>query len=112
MARREDEEILTIRPGEKCERCGYDRCPKAIHPFAGKMLCGNCRIEMGEESGPRIKHFGERNGKTRITTAKVVDMRAKYAKGDVTQEELARELGISRPSVANILARRRWGHVP
>lgn len=112
MARREHEEIPTIRPGEKCERCGYDRCPKAIRPRAGEMLCGNCRVEVGEEPGPGSKQFGERNGKTRITAAKVVDMRAKYAKGDVTQEDLARELGISRPSVANILARRRWGHVP
>jgi hypothetical protein len=38
-------------------------------------------------------------------------MRAKYGRGDITQEQLAAEYGVSGPHVCGILAGKFWKHI-
>ena len=55
---------------------------------------------------------GERNGKAKLTAAKVLEIRAKYAAGGVSQRALAIEYGVSQLPIEQIIKRKLWKHIP
>lgn len=54
---------------------------------------------------------GERNGHAKITAARVIEMRQRYAAGGVSQSQLAREYEVNQAEVCRILNRKRWAHL-
>lgn len=48
----------------------------------------------------------------KLTPSDVMDMRAAYANGGITHKELAAKYGISRKAACDIVAGRRWAHLP
>jgi hypothetical protein len=54
---------------------------------------------------------GSRNPAAKLTEGQVIDMRARYAVGGITHEQLAAEYGVSRALVSFILTRKVWRHI-
>jgi hypothetical protein len=55
---------------------------------------------------------GERIGISKLTAAMVVEIVTRYAEGGTSSVQLAREYGVSKPTVLRILDGRTWKHVP
>jgi DNA-binding MarR family transcriptional regulator len=69
-----------------------------------------CRAEI-MASIKRHWASGEDSHLARVTSNQVLLIRKLYAKGSVTQAELADRFGISTSTVKSILARRSWKHI-
>lgn len=55
---------------------------------------------------------GQTNGNSKLTDAKVIDIRARYAASGVTMQSLADEFGVSLGLISHIITRRTWRHIP
>lgn len=55
--------------------------------------------------------FGERHGMARLKEGDVVEIRSRYATGTVTLKLLAKEFGMSAPSIGSIVRYRSWKHL-
>lgn len=58
------------------------------------------------------KRKGERSAQAVLTDAAVLDIRASYAEGLVTQQMLADLYGVTPSQVSNVVTRKSWSHVP
>jgi hypothetical protein len=63
------------------------------------------------KSRPDRVASGERGGHAKLTTAQVLEIRARYATGDVSYASLAREYGLKRGSIGDIIRRTNWTHI-
>lgn len=54
---------------------------------------------------------GERNGHSKLTEAKVREIRERFATGDVSQAQLARDYGVPQTQISRIVLRTAWRHV-
>jgi hypothetical protein len=90
-----------------CHRCDNPSCVRPEHLFLG-----TARDNMQDASRKgRIQHLhGERSGSHKLTSAAVVDIRARVASGEM-QKTLADEYGVAHNTVSNIMSRRRWSHI-
>lgn len=55
---------------------------------------------------------GERTGSAKLTEAQVVDMRQRFARGEVTAVALAAEFSVSLWTIYPVLKRKTWKHLP
>lgn len=62
-------------------------------------------------AAPNNPSFGEKNGSAKLTADQVQTMRETYAKGGISQPQLAKQYGVSLPLVSLIIRRRVWGHI-
>ena len=54
---------------------------------------------------------GERNGEARLTESQVREIRARYAAGGVTLQQMGSEFGVSGTSIKRIVDFKSWKHV-
>jgi len=54
---------------------------------------------------------GERHGSARLTASQVVEIRAAYARGGVSQEKLGERFGVTQTHVGDIVRGERWGSI-
>ena len=66
------------------------------------------RMRWGGRLPPHVP--GEKNGRAKLTDARVRDLRVRHAAGTGTRE-LCREFGIGKSEVWYIVARKHWRHV-
>lgn len=66
-------------------------------------------IQHALENG--LTAFGIKSGKHKLTEEQVLEIRAKYIPKKYSQRRLAKEYGITRPSVQNIINRDVWKHI-
>jgi predicted DNA-binding protein (UPF0251 family) len=59
---------------------------------------------------PETVPRGEAKG-SKLTASQVYAIRVRYARGGVSQTELAREYGVARGTIENLLHRQTWKHV-
>lgn len=67
------------------------------------------------QRGPRATDLilrGERTSGAKTTADAVIAIRSKYAAGNVTQDQLGMEYGLSRRQISGIIRRTEWSHVP
>ena len=85
--------------------------PSCVSPFhlRGGTTQDNVNDKMTR--GRFIPVAGERNGYATLTEAKVLDMRAMYATGDYTQQQLGDLFGVARSQVSQVVRRIAWGHI-
>jgi hypothetical protein len=57
-------------------------------------------------------HKGEKHGRAKVTTEQVIEIRRRYAAGDVSQTTLAAEFGITQSACSLIILRKKWKHIP
>lgn len=103
-----------------CHRCDNPPCINPAHLFLGTAL-DNVRDAIskgrmhptGGQAGGDYTHMarGEASGLSKLTEAKVREIRRLRAEEGLTQVELAARFGMSRTPIADILAGRTWRHV-
>lgn len=54
---------------------------------------------------------GSRQHAAKLTEGQVLNLRARYAAGGITQRDLAFEYGVSRSLVSVIVTRKAWKHI-
>lgn len=68
-----------------------------------------------ENQMDRVEHGtsnrGEQHPQTRLTTNDVSSIRARYHSGGVTQDDLAKQYGVTRRTVGRIISRESWRYV-
>lgn len=104
-----------------CHRCDTRACVNPDHLFVGthadnvRDMCAKRRQASGERHGLRVHPDraarGANAGPSKLTDNAVIQIRARYQDGSVTQDELAREFNVSRRAVGSILSRRTWRHL-
>ena len=93
-----------------CHRCDVPRCVNVEHLFLGtpadnnvdRDAKGRTRYLAGEQRGPNV---------TRLTAAAVLEIRARYGGGGVSQSQLAGQYGVARTTIADVVCRRTWAHI-
>lgn len=102
--------------------CDNPGCCNYAHLRAGtpadnmrdKVERGRARGAAGEANGmqtrPEQRSAGSRNGAAKLTEADVLRIRERRAAG-ATVYELAKDFGLSHPTVSNICTRKTWKHV-
>lgn len=103
-------------------RCDNTECVNPSHLWLGTNSenaqdCsrkGRTNRASGNKNGQRLHPErtarGERQGSSKLTDSRVVDIRSKYDLGR-TARELAYEFGVSKSSIERVLNRSSWRHV-
>jgi hypothetical protein len=89
-------------------RCDTPACVNPEHLFLGTDL-DNARDR--DAKGRHVPLPGELHGKAKLTAEGVRAIRARWAAGE-TQLALSRALGVGTTTVANVVHRRTWRHIP
>lgn len=97
-----------------CHRCDNPACVRPEHLFLGtdkdNAQDREAKNRGGTEHG-RGKLAGEHHSEHVLTTAEVLEMRARRAQG-ITLAILARDYGVSIATIARIVNRQAWTHLP
>lgn len=74
------------------------------------------RLARGDKNGSRLHPEclvrGEAVSISKLTTSKVIDLRARYAAGGISQRRLAALYGVQQSTIGQILRHETWAHVP
>jgi DNA-binding XRE family transcriptional regulator len=93
-----------IGPGlQVCHRCDNPPCCNPDHLFLGT----NSENVADRASKGRSAH-GEAHGASKLTLLEVEHIRATYARGAATQMDLAKEYGVSRTTIGQIVRNEIW----
>jgi hypothetical protein len=60
---------------------------------------------------PKVSCAGERNGRAKVNESQVREIRRRYALGDVSQQSLADEFGLSQSVTSQIIRRTIWSNI-
>jgi hypothetical protein len=86
-------------------KCDVRLCVNPDH-----LLVGSRRDNV-QDAKDRDRHArGERFNRAKLTDAKVVEIRKRYANGE-TQPSLAKEYGVSQSAINSVCQRKTWAHV-
>lgn len=88
--------------------CDNKKCINPKHLHAGTQLSN--MHEMAER-GRKVVVVGEGLPQHKLNTKQVIEIRRRYALGDVTQTALAKEFGVSRRAIGFIVTGQRWAHL-
>jgi hypothetical protein len=83
--------------------------PKCVNP--DHLSEGTHADNMADMKNKGRQHRGEASPMSMLTNDIVLEIRAKYAKGDTTHRKLAEEYGISHTTVGYIINRIMWHHI-
>lgn len=89
-------------------KCDVRACVNPDHLETGTHADN---IRDRDERGRHWAPQGEDNGRSKLTAAQVLEIRAKYAFGDRTQQDLADEYGVSNQLVSCIVRGKWWRHL-
>ncbi len=88
--------------------CDNPPCVNPNHLIAGTVADNNRdRAERGRSYRP----VGQKNAAAQLTDAQVVEMRALYAAGAVSQRQLGQRYGITQSTVSAIVRGQTWRHL-
>lgn len=95
-----------------CHRCDNRRCVNPKHLFVGtpKDNSQDALKKSRLKSGWHLRGAdkGERNPRAKLTRKDVDTIRSRYAAGDVTQKSLAKEFGVVRSHIGQIVRGEQW----
>jgi hypothetical protein len=106
-----------------CHSCDRPSCCNPAHLFLGTphdniLDCkakGRLNTAAGELHGsstkPESRARGERVAGAVLTANAVVDIRALYASGDFTQQQIADRFGVTREAIGRVTRGSNWKHV-
>lgn len=86
-----------------CHHCDNPECCNPNHLFLGTNA-DNAADMVAKGRSAR----GAQNPSSKLTEEKVLKIRALYAKGSQTQQEIATKFGVSQTQISSIVGRRSW----
>jgi len=86
-----------------CHRCDNRGCCNPYHLFLGTNQDNH--VDAAQKGR---KARGEGNGRSRLTEEDVLEIRKRYGANEITQRDLARELGVSDETISEIVNRKTW----
>lgn len=92
-----------------CHRCDVRRCVRPEHLFLGTHQENS--TDMVSKGRSIASSVGEEHHLHKLTIQDVKDIRAWYAKGDVTYAEIAAHYGVRQPTIGSIVRGEAWKHV-
>ena len=101
-----------------CHHCDNPPCVRPDHLFLGDSHANSTdsarkgRTAFQRHPAIRYEVRGEQQHLARLTALQVQAIRARYAKGETNKSQLAREFGVSTPTIRHLLNGRTWNHVP
>jgi hypothetical protein len=103
-----------------CHRCDNPPCVNPAHLFIGTNTdnMADMRAKRRQAIGPRnwARRNPERlprgadNERAKLDDAKVLEIRARYNRGEATQTQLAAEYGVRQTCISGIVRGRAWRH--
>ena len=102
---------LTTGKVRSCGCLARDK-PNTLRQAAGAKAVRIRRRNALERGMPMKRPRGEQNGSSKLTADAVRAMRYEYAKGRISQRQLARQYGVSQANTARIVNYDSWKHVP
>lgn len=91
-----------------CHSCDNPCCVNPYHLRLDTRQNNN-KERMEKDRGNRP--IGERNPRCILNETQVLEIRAKYKAGNITQVELGREYNVKREVICDIVNRRSWKHI-
>ena len=105
--------ILSAFVGECPEGCECRHLDGNPTNNAVENLCWGTRKENhADKKRHGTWQGGEQNGNSKLTESQVLALRAEYASGKATHRKLALAFGLSRRTVAQIIHKEMWPHLP
>lgn len=97
-----------------CHSCDNRKCCNPKHLFLGTYQDNtDDMIAKGRQAiGDKVSNKGEKAGMHKLTNEQVIYIRERYAKGDISQKDLAKEMGMSKSMIGYIVNRNAWKHIP
>lgn len=92
-----------------CRGCGKEFWRRG-QPATCSIECARA-VQSRTASDPEPKARGERNAKARLTERIVVEIREQYARGDVSQAQLAERHNVLQSSISSVVLGKSWRHV-
>ena len=89
-----------------CHHCDIKTCVNPDHLFLGTHM-DNMRDMMRKGRSPRS--VGERAGKSKLTSNQVLEIRRVHRRG--LAGKLAKEYGVTKQNIQNIVDRKIWRHI-
>lgn len=88
-----------------CHRCDTPLCVNPAHLFLGTQQ-ENIRDASNKQRTP----LGERQGRSKLKAADVIAIR-EMASAGIPQKDIAAKFAIAKPTVSDIVRRKKWPHV-
>ena len=89
-------------------RCDNQGCCNPKHLFLGTKVDNNADRD---RKGRNNCAHGEQQGLSKLTEEQVLEIRSRYAAGDISQRKLGGEFGVSQVTIGAITRRRTWTHI-
>lgn len=101
-----------IPPGAMiCHHCDNPRCINPAHLYAGSAA-DNGRDASARGRARTTPRYGADHHLTTLTTEQVLEVCDRYARGDATQAQLAREYGMTQTGIGHLVRGETWTEVP
>jgi hypothetical protein len=104
-----------------CHKCDNKRCVNPSHLFLGTPKenthdsIKKGRWPTGKQSGsytkPEKRRRGESHGQAKLSSSIVLEIRALYNDGGLSQRTLAAKYDLSQSQIGRILRRESWAHI-
>jgi hypothetical protein len=99
-----------------CHKCDNRKCVNPKHLFLGSASdnAQDCTTKgrNPSQAQPEKLARGERCGAAKLTEGDVVDIRQRYAVGNVSQRQLAADYGVDQGTIKHAIRGTTWAHVP
>lgn len=106
-----------------CHRCDNPACVNPSHLFLGtnadnvrdRDSKGRHNPPRGDKNGSRLHPEriprGESQGSSKLTTDKIIAIRAIYAAGGISHRQLGIQFGVCVSAIGHIITRKNWKHI-
>jgi hypothetical protein len=89
-----------------CHRCDNRQCVRLDHLFVGTH-----DDNQKDKARKGRACWGTRNPGAVMADSEIREIRTRYAKGGISQRELAREYGVSQGAISAYVRRTMWSHL-
>lgn len=102
-----------LRPSPRHQTAHWNGNPEDNRPENLRWATAQENIADKIRHGRVSRTSGEINGQVKLTASQVNEIRARWGQAGrgVSQRALAREYGVSQPTISNIISRTTWRHI-